>query len=368
MRYSGLTSFLLLIVIAILFVSCQKEVDAGILGRTGGDTTAKVTPMFRVVDIDMTSPAQDSIIWIFKTVTKGTTKNVIQSGVNPAFPLDTFNYVYSYDAAGKLTNIKGSHSLAPSVIETESKFTWSSGRLTRIQIDTLGALESAIDLAYSPSGANTLVTPTYTPSFDLIQLPTYSYRVKHQFTVNSGFQLVAEKFTSHTYLFQGGVPQNVHDTADNIISYTSGDMASSVFYSSRHDTSGPGGSVINIERDTSTYTYSRSSGGGNFADSLVKIYGNEIYTLISTGILFDPTLITDFGFSDSKGLFYKKPLSGLLVSKRSWINGVFDPGSFSNLLYKQQTNTLDSQQRLLRCDIYADFSTTLLENILKFTY
>lgn len=369
MRFTRVIPVLLLVVIIGSFVSCQKEIDPRLLGTTSGDTTAQVTPMFRVVDIDMTSPAQDSIIWIFKKVTNGTAKNVIQSRIDPLVPGDTVNYVYSYDAAGKLVNVKGSHSVLPSLIVSESKFTWSSGRLTRAQFDTMGAMESSIDFVYTPAGTNTLVTPTFTPSPDIIQLPTYSNKFREQFTVNAAFQVISQKFISHTYAFQSGEPENTHDTVDVVLNYVSGDLGSNVFYHMIRDTSGPGGSIINTQKDTITNAYTRAAGGGNFADSLISIYGNEIYNLMSIGILYDPNRITDFGFEDFKGFFFKKPTNTSTATQRIWINGVFDAvSSYSNLSVTNRVNTIDSQQRLARCEIYADFNNSLLEYVLKFTY
>jgi hypothetical protein len=349
-------------VLSLLFVSCQKEVDGELPGLTE-DSTTVVIPMFRLVEIPAQTP-QDSVVKIFKSVIVNGQKSVVVSELIPGLPSDTLNYIFSYNTAGKLSTIKEVYSSSPAVVTAQTSFTWNASTLSRVRFDTMGVFEQSVDFAYSTVGANTVITSTTIPSLDIIQ-PDYFYKYKNSLTVNSLFLPVEEKWQSHTYIFQGGVAQNVHDSTIITHRYTANDLSQSDFFTSRHDTVGL---VTTIKRDTTNMIYNRSTAGLNIADSLVKIYGKEVYSLMNFNLLDIYPLFPVKGFQLDKYYFFR-PLTSMFSTKVAWINGIKDiGGSYTNELFKKAVNVFDSQQRLTMSEVYTDFINTDIEYVLKISY
>jgi hypothetical protein len=359
-------SGLFLLAFIVEMSSCQKEVE-GTIDERPTDSTAHIVSAYRVVDIDVASTPQDSIVRLFKTIMTGNEKTVEVSVVYGPTPADTVRTTFSYNTQGQLIKIKEINPLTPSVILSNTSFTWNAGRLTKAVFDTMGVFEKSVDFIYIPSGANTLIRTIETPSTDYI-LPDYFYKYKHSLTVNSQFLPVAEQWITHAYYFQGGLPQNIHDTANIIHTLSGGDLTASVTDAVSHDTSGAGGTIINIERDTSTYTYSRSIMGVNITDSLKAIYGSEIYTMMNFDLLDLYPIFTIYGPQTNR-YFFCRPLNTTTSSNKKWKNGVYQPGqSYSNLLEKKITNSFDAQQRLTRSDIYEDFISANVVTVIKVYY
>ncbi|MBL0272113.1 MAG: hypothetical protein IPQ06_03345 [Chitinophagaceae bacterium] len=360
-------NMLVILVLVTGFTSCQKEPDETLDNPV--PNTVTVIPMFKVVEIDNLSPGQDSIIRILKTVFTGNQKTVVISEIQPPFLTDTLNTVFTYNAQGLLSGINASTSLNPAFSIARYKFTWNGTRLAKVVCDTSGIYANTFDFTYVPSGVNTLINVVESPSRETIT-PTYFNKYKHTITVDGQFVPVYEHWASHSYIFQGGIPENYHDTAHIYYSYSGGDVTSYLAYASRHDTSGAGGSITNIQRDTMQATFARSPSGGNIADSLKKIFGSDIYTLQNFELLefyeYRPTI---FSYWEPYKHFYNRPLTASFYSKKAWLNGVFDPAqSYTNEQEKKVVNSFDAQGRLIRSDVYQDFIFTGIETVYKISY
>jgi hypothetical protein len=356
------------LVLVIGFGSCQKEVDGTLDNRVTTNDT--IIPMFKIVEIDKLSPGQDSLIRILKTVITGGQKSVVLSEIYPDSPGDTVNTAYTYNSQGLLSGINWSTSRSPAISLASYRFTWSGNRLIKVVCDTSGSFANSVDFNYSPSGTNTVITAIETPTRDFIEPNSFS-KTKHAVTVNDQFVPTYEKWISHVYFFQGGVPENYHDTANIYYSYTMNDVSSYNSYFSRHDTSGSGGSITGIERDTTQALYGRSSSGNNIADTLKKIYGKDVYTLMNFNLLefyeYRPVFFNIW--ENTFKQFYYRPLTTLGYSKRVWVNGVFDPSqSPANVQEKKIVNSFDAQGRLVKSETYEDFILVNIAYIYKVTY
>ena len=255
----------------------------------------------------------------------------------------------------------------PNILFSNTNFTWVGNRLNKVVTDTMGVFESSVDFFYTTAGANTIITTKETPSNDVIQ-PDYSYKLKRILTVDANFSPIKEEFNSHTYVFQGGIPENYHDSAYITYNYTSNDLTSIIYASSRHDTSGAGGSIKNINRDTATNVYNRNSSGNNITDSLKKIFGKEVYTMMNFDLLQLYPIFPIYGLQ-LKYYYYFRPLTSIIASKKVWVNGVFNAGSsYNNVQIKKIINSFDTQQRLTVSEVYQDFINIDKEFILKVTY
>jgi len=357
--------FLIFVSIVVGFTSCQKEIDWGLNNNPQSDTTPHL--IFRIVDIDPLSTPQDSIIRVYRTATLNNEHVILGIEYYTGVTNDSLINIYRYNSQGQLIEIKTAAGSAPNIVLFKSTFTWNGNRMIKAQSDTMGVFEMSVDLAYTALGANTVITPTYIPTQD-INTPNYASGFRQSLTVNNQFVPVSRSYNAYGIIDNGGGNwDHYHDTANFQYTFTGNDLSSMQYFSSRHDT--VNGPIVTIDRDTTHYTYNRSSAGINIADSLKKIIGNEIYTLINFEVLiggYIPVIVS--GRQETLHYFFR-PLSMSSVTRRFWVNGVFDPGqSLNNLPYQKADNSFDAQQRATRFDLYSDFSTTRIENIIKITY
>jgi len=351
-----------LILLSVQLFSCQREVE-DILSDNRTDTTARLVSTYRVVEVNALSVPQDSFTRVFKTYVSGTTKTVVETMVSSFAPTDTGITTFSYNADGKLTSIKDIWARDPATILSETRFTWNAGRLTKAVFDTMGVFERSIDFNYSAAGGNTVVTPLETPSQDII-LPNYTSRITHKFTVDNQFQPVQDYWVRHTIDNQGSTPGYYHDTSTIIYTYAGGDLVQRSFNVAAYDTTGPS---TEFRNDTTVYSYSRHTGGGNISDSLKVLYGPEIFTLIN--FMWLPQ-VPDFILWNPQSVLYfcNRPFNSSNIATHRWVNGVFDPGGSHNFLEKKIVSVLDAQQRLVRADLYADYSTIDIETTIRVYY
>jgi len=299
-------------------------------------------------------------------------KTVIESEIDPLFPSDTVNTFFTYNQQGQLTDIKAeSFFYTPGAIWSHHKLTWNGNRLTRVVCDTAGAFAHSFDYTYTPSGSNTLISLVEVPSQDVISTnPIFEIRLKYTATVNSQFRLVKEQEINDTYVFQNTLPEHYHDTLDFNYTYAGNDLGSyNIFHSGTDTNSNSSGNPTNFHKDTAISTYSRSAMGANLADSLMKIYGNDIYTMLNSRLLYFYET-PDWNFSEGRESkhFYFRPLNTNTQSAKAWENGVFDPAnSYTNQLVEKRVNSFDAQGRLIRSDWYGDYGGGL-EYIYRFTY
>jgi hypothetical protein len=357
-------------VLLILVSSCQRELDIDVQQRPTGDSIAHVTPMFRVVEIDPNFPA-DSSVRIIKRVELNGVKSVIITEVTTWAPTDTVFSLFSYDAQGHLSNIKYGPEADMADYQVRYQFTWNGNRLIRVVGDTLGSFAESFDLSYTPNGANSVVTSVQIPSYDLIT-PDAIITRKHNVTVNSQFLPVSDRYVDYFYSSSGNadpnLPQMSHDTSTGFFNYSGSDLSSVDYYFSRHDTNVSIIPYTNIVLDTAAYSYTRV-GGSNLSDSLIKIFGPEVYTLMNFDLLYFYYGYWIATSADDQCFFYRRPLSTLNVSHRAWENGVFDPlTSFSNVLYNKMDNTFDAAGRLAKAVVYQDQSPSAISFIFKFYY
>lgn len=362
----AICSFLAAVFMMVYFTSCQKGIDWE-LPDSVLDSIEQIIPMFKVVQVDVASTPQDSIVRIFNTVMVNNQKKVVVSEVYPGVSTDTLNYTFSYNLQGQLININETSPQYPNLVFANTTFTWVGNRLSKVVFDTSGVFEQSVEFFYTTAGANTIITTKETPSYD-INGPDYTYSYNRMMTVDADFLPIKDDYNSHTYFYQFGVPENHYDTAKITYNYVNNDLSSIIYASRRYDTSGAGGSITNIQKDTATDLYSRSNAGVNITDSLKKIYGKEVYAFMNFDMLSLYPIYPIYG-NQLKYYYYFSPLNSATSSKRVWINGTFDAGqSHSNVQFKKIVNSFDGQQRLLTSDVYQDFINTDVEQVVKITY
>jgi len=360
--------FLLVIIVS----SCQRELDIDLQKPTSGDSTITVTPVFKIVEIDLNYP-DDSIIHILKRVEGNGEKTVVMAEIFSGDPTDTLITIFSYDGQNRINSIEsGGQVSSPFYFPYKYKFTWAGGRLTRVACDTAGVFANSFDYNYTPNGANTIVIDVRTPSIDLIA-PDYFSKTKHSVTVNAQFIPISEQWITHGFNSSGNsdpaLPQNVHDTASNYFTYAGADLTSYVTHSSRHDTNVSIFPFTNIIRDTQNMVYTRATGTTNISDSLKKIYGAEVYTLMNFDLLdfyYSPWIVSSH---DQDKSFLARPLQRQVYSSRVWINGVYDAGnSHSNFLVRKMDNSFDPSGRLTQAILYMDHSEVDMRYLIKVYY
>ena len=360
-----LTIILVTAGLALLLTSCQKEIKWEL--NTPADSTAHIVPMMKITRIDVMSNPQDSIIHLINTQYLNGQKTIIVSEVDPQFPGDSMNSYYKYNAQGRLIEINTTYSSMPAGSQEKYTFTWNSNKLMKIVYDTLGVFSDSWDLTYTPAGANTDITITRTPPGGTIT-PTYIFQYWQKLTVDPAFNPVKLRYISYDYIDNFGTPDISRDTTDFYYSYTGADLSSYTANSYRCDTSGPGGSTTNYSHDTLNVVCNRSNSGNNICDSLKQIFGSNLYTLMNFEFI-DGLYLFVVSFGENDLFYYAHPQTSRLYSNRVWPNGVFDPGqSYSNLEERKIVNSFDSQNRLIRSDIYQQFNNTQVEYILKITY
>jgi hypothetical protein len=361
--------FIAFAVLLMLASSCQRELDIDVQQRPTGDSTAHITPMFRIVEIDDGFPG-DSIVSVVTRIEQNGVKTVIMAQTYSWTPGDTLFNVFSYDAQGRLLTIKNGPSRNMATYDVRYQFTWNAGRLIKVVGDTLGAFAESMDLVYTSNGANSVVTSTRIPTYDLIQ-PDIIYTTKHTVTLNNQFLPVSEQIIHYTRFstgnFDPSLPQMSHDTTTGYFNFSGNDLMSIDQYFASSDTNVTSFSYTNYTDDTIIHSYARAAGGSNFADSLIQIYGPEVYTLLNFDLIY-----FYYGASlpsDNSKFFYRRPLSLLTVSARQWVNGIFDPtGSNSNVLYNKMDNTFDASGRLIKALVYYDGSDSDIAITCKFYY
>jgi hypothetical protein len=349
------------LVLAIILTACQREVDT-ILRETEAD---EVIPMMRVVQVDNGSPAQDSVVRILKTVILNGEKTVELTEFYSDFA-DTLRWVFSYNPSGNLSTIKVFETTHPATILANHKFTWSGSRLAKVITDTLGVFAESIELIYTPSGGNTLISSVEIPSRDNIQ-PDHTTRIKHTLLMNGLFQVINEKYFTHVWVDNGGSVTNVHDSVTLAYTYSANDVTRYDHVFSRHDTAGPN---TNLTRDTGSAVFGRSPSGINVADSLKKIFGTDLYTLMHFQKMelyyYWPVLFSPL---ENYKHFLSRPLMELFHSRRSWYNGAFDPmSSYTNVQEKKNVNSFDGQGRLTKMEVYDDFTFGAVIRTYKISY
>jgi len=359
---------LVLTVVSIFAWACQREIELNVQQRPTGDSTEHITSMFRVVEIDPNFPGDSSVRIIKRIELNGVTK-VIMAEVASWVPTDTAFTLFTYDAQGHLSSMTNGPDADMSTYFARYQFTWTGNRLTKVMADTLGSFAESYDFSYSPSGANSVVTSVHVPSNDVISSGGI-ITVRNSVTVNSQFLPVSEQWVHYFYAPTGNgdpnLPQMVHDTTTGFFNFSGSDLSSTNYYFSRHDTN-TGLPYTNIIRDTSIYSYNRASGSTNLTDSLIKILGSEVYTLMNFDLLdfyYGYVIATT---ADDWRFFYRRPTSRLTVSGRTWVNGVFDT-TYSNDLLNKMDNTFDAAGRLTKASVYHDRSETDVNLIFKFYY
>jgi hypothetical protein len=356
----------LAIFLVFMITSCQREISFELRNNTN-DSTGQVTSVLRIVEYDHTSPEDDSITRIVKSITSGNDKKVVIAEIYSEDLLDTAFTTYSYDAQGRLSGIKMIYSSDPNTTQVNCQFTWNANRLARMSYDTLGVFSDAVDLSYTPDGSNTTIIPVYTPTKDYPILDGF-HKVRYKLAVNNQFIPVNDQWISHTYLTQGGLPESSRDTTTGYYTFSGNNLTSYKWYQRAYDTTGPGGSNVSIYKDTTDFVYNRDASGSNIADTLKKIYGNELYTLINFNLVDLPFPFI-YSEHENDAHLYTNPLSSRVVSRKVWRDGVFETGeSHTNLVIEKATNIFDAQGRLISTAYFWDGSATSPKYVVKVYY
>jgi hypothetical protein len=356
----------LTIFLVLMITSCQREISFEIRNNTN-DSTSQVTSVLRIVEYDHTSPEDDSITRIVKSITSGNDKKVVIAEIYSEDLLDTAFTTYSYDTQGRLSGIKMIYSSDPNTTQVNCQFTWNINRLVRVNCDTFGVFSDAVDLSYAPDGSNTAITAVYTPTKDYPVLDGF-HKVRYRLTVNNQFIPVNDEWISHTYLTQGGLPESSRDTVTGYYIFSGTNLASYKWHQRGYDTTGPGGSNVSIHKDTTDFVYNRDASGMNIADTLRKIYGNDLYTLMNFNLIDLPFPFI-YSEHENDAHLYTNPLTSRVSSRKVWVNGIFDAvESYTNYVFEKATNTFDVQGRLTSTSYFWSGSSTSPKYVVKVYY